>query len=175
MVEGSVRKSDARIRVAAQLIGTGSGAACLSGTYDRDFGDVLILQDEIATAIARALQLTITARDVRPLRDAPAAEAYTLYLKGKVALDSFNTNSLAEAQGAFQQALALDPTLVAAAEGVALTWKQRGTDENDITALEGWNEARAAAIKARAMNANSGVAHEVLGSVAAARDFDWAT
>jgi tetratricopeptide (TPR) repeat protein len=119
--------------------------------------------------------VTIDARDSRPLRDARAAEAYALYLKGKVALDSFNTNSLAEAQSAFQQALALDPTLLAAAEGMALTWRQRGIDENDITALEGWNQARAAAEKVRAIDANSVAAHDVLGMVAAMRDFDWPT
>ncbi len=175
VVEGSVRKVGTRIRVTAQLIDARSGSHVWSESYDRDFGEILTLQDEIATAIARALQLTIAARDARPLHDTRAEEAYVLYLKGKVALDSFNTDSLAEAQGAFQQALALNPTLLPAAEGVALTWMQRGIDENDITALEGWKKARSAAELSRAMDTNSATAHHVLGFVAAMLDFDWAT
>ena len=175
VVEGSIRKAGGRVRVTAQLVDTKSGAHVWSETYDRNFGDVLALQDEIATAIARALQVTIDAHNTRPLRDERAKEAYALYLKGKVALDSFNKNSLAEAQSAFQQALALDPTLLGAAEGMALTWMQRGINENDITALEAWDQARAAAEKARSMEGTSVTAHAVLGFVAAMRDFDWAT
>ena len=55
IVEGSVRKTAARIRVTGQLIDARSGAHLWSDSYDRDFGDVLTLQDEIATSIARAM------------------------------------------------------------------------------------------------------------------------
>jgi len=54
VVEGSVRKAGQRIRVTAQLIDTQSRAHLWSDSYDRDYGDVLTLQDEIATAIGRA-------------------------------------------------------------------------------------------------------------------------
>jgi tetratricopeptide (TPR) repeat protein len=173
LVEGRVQKSGSRFRVTAELVDAQSGAHIWVNTFDRDFGDVLTLQDEIAAAIARALQVTVSSRDARPLRDARAAEAYTLYLKGKVALDSFNTDSLAEATTLFQQAVALDPSLLPAAEGLALAWIQRGIDEIDTTSLEGWNQAQAAAEKARALDRDSIAAHTVLGVVAARRDYNW--
>ena len=109
VVEGSVRRVDRRIRVTAQLIDARSGAHLWSESYDRDYGDVLTLQDEIATAVARSLQLTVSAHDARPLRGEHATEAYTLYLQGKLAFDNFSAGSLLEAQSAFQQALHLDP------------------------------------------------------------------
>ena len=56
--------------------------------------------------------------------------------------DKFEANSLLEAQNLLQRALALDPTLSAAAEGLALTYLNRGEDETDITALEAWDQGR---------------------------------
>jgi TolB-like protein/Flp pilus assembly protein TadD len=173
VVEGSVQKSASRIRITAQLVDALRGAHVWSDTYERDFGDVITLQDEIAAAIARALQVTVSSRDARPLRDAPAAEAYTLYLKGKVALDSFNADSLAAATTLFQQALSLDPSLLPAAEGLALAWMQRGIDEMDIASLEGWQRAQTAAEQARALDHDSVAAHTVLGVLAARRDYNW--
>jgi TolB-like protein len=175
VVEGSVRKAAGRIRVTAQLVDSKSGTNLWSESFDREFGDVLTLQDEISGAIARALQVTIAARDPRPLRHAHSAEAYTLYLKGKVALDRFNKSSLADAQGDFQHALELDPTLVPAAEGIARTLMLRSIDANDLPAIEGWVMAKTAAESVQHIDANSAVAHVVLAFVAALRDFDWAT
>jgi TolB-like protein len=173
VVSGGVSKAGSRIRVTAQLIDAKSGGQLWSEHYDREFNDILVLQDEIATAIARALRVTVSARDARSFGDAREAEAYTLYLKGKLALDSFDTNSLAEAQGDFEQALVLNPGLVAAAEGMALVWRWR-VIASDIPALEGIEQARSAAEKSLSMDPQSSVAHEVLGFVAASRDFDWA-
>jgi adenylate cyclase len=174
VVSGGVSKAGSRIRVTAQLIDAKTGGQLWSEHYDREFNDILVLQDDIATAIARALRVTVFARDARPLGDAREAEAYTLYLKGKLALDSFNTNSFAEAQSAFEQARALNPALVAAAEGMAETWRWRVV-ASDTVALEGIEQARSAAEKSLLMNPQSSVGHEVLGFVAASRDFDWAT
>jgi adenylate cyclase len=173
VVSGRVSKAGSRIRVTAQLIDAKSGAQLWSERFDREFNNILVLQDEIATAIARALRVTVSARDARALGEAREAEAYTLCLKGKLALDSFDTNSLAEAQSNFEQALVLNPKLVAAAEGMAQMWRWRVVD-SDITPLEAIEQARLAAEKVLSMDSRSSVAHEVLGFVAASRDFDWA-
>src|SRR5262249_52046561 len=72
IVEGSVRRSGDRIRISAQLIDAQTGARVWSNTYDRSFGDVLTVQDEIASSIARALQITIdaeAAHESRTLRN----------------------------------------------------------------------------------------------------------
>ena len=61
VLEGSVRKSGNRIRVTAQLISAADGSHLWSERYDRQLADVFTLQDEIATAITAALQVTLTA------------------------------------------------------------------------------------------------------------------
>ena len=66
VVEGSVRRSGNRLRVTAQLIGTGNGSHLWSETYDEDVSDVLKAQDQIAAGLVRALQVSVGADDLRP-------------------------------------------------------------------------------------------------------------
>ncbi len=175
VVEGSIRKVNSRIRVTAQLVETRSGAHLWSDSYERDAGDVLTLQDEIANEVARALQLTIGNYGTRPLRSAQARDAYSLLLKGQLALDKFEARSLLDAQNAFQQALVLDPTLVAAQEGLANAYLVRGQLEDDISGREAWEHAKVFAERSIQMDAKSAAAHGVLGFIAGILDYDWAT
>lgn len=89
VLEGSVRSAGERIRVAAQLIDGGNGFHLWSQNYDRDFGDLFALQDELAHAIVSALRITLDGRadasggggsalHEPPTRD---LEAYRLYLQ----------------------------------------------------------------------------------------------
>ena len=61
VLEGSVRRSSHTVRITAQLINAVTGFHLWSKTYDRDLGDVLKLQTEIATAVAEALKVTLLA------------------------------------------------------------------------------------------------------------------
>jgi hypothetical protein len=101
VVEGSVRRSGPRIRVTAQLIDARSGAHRWSESYDRDFGDILTLQDEIAAGIARALQLSIDADESAPQRQLPNAQAYALYLRGLLAQDQQSNRTPASAPASY--------------------------------------------------------------------------
>jgi TolB-like protein/Flp pilus assembly protein TadD len=172
VVEGSVRKAGPRIRVTAQLIDARTGSHIWSNSYDRDFGDVLTLQDEIATGITRALQLAVGADDTRPVRRLQNQEAYTLYLRGLSFLDSQHEEQLAQAKNYFEQALALDPSMLRAAEALALTYVASGLDEN-VPAPTAWQQAKAAAERALRIDSNSATAHAVLGFVHAYDEFDW--
>ena len=104
VLEGSVRKSGDHLRVTAQLIDSRDGTHLWSQTYDRDLSDVLKMQDEIAIALVRALQIEVSARGIafRPaLRN---AEAYTVYLQGRHAIDGINQQSLEKGLRDFQRA-----------------------------------------------------------------------
>ena len=59
MLEGSVRRSGDSIRITAQLIAASDNAHVWSETFDREFGDMFSVQDEIATSVATALQVTL--------------------------------------------------------------------------------------------------------------------
>jgi adenylate cyclase len=172
VVEGSVRKADARIRVTAQLIDTLSGAHLWADSYDRDFGDVLALQDQIATSIARALQIAVGADDNRTAQPLRSTDAYTFYLRGRSAYDR-GTAGTREAQSYFEQALALDPSLVRAAEALALAYAV-DVEDSYVPSDIGWRHVREAASKALQLDAASPIAHALLGQMHAFYEYDWA-
>jgi TolB-like protein/DNA-binding winged helix-turn-helix (wHTH) protein len=62
VLDGSVRKSGARVRVDARLIRADNGYVVWSETYDRPFGDILMVQDDIAGEVTKALRASIEAR-----------------------------------------------------------------------------------------------------------------
>jgi TolB-like protein/DNA-binding winged helix-turn-helix (wHTH) protein len=62
VLDGSVRKSGARLRVAARLVRTDSGYVVWSETYDRALDDILMVQDDIAGEVTKALKATIQVR-----------------------------------------------------------------------------------------------------------------
>ncbi len=62
VLDGSVRKAGARLRVAARLIRADSGYVVWSETYDRPFDDILMVQDDIAGEVTKALKVSIEAQ-----------------------------------------------------------------------------------------------------------------
>src|SRR6202042_3296777 len=90
VLEGSVRRSANTIRITAQLINAVTGFHLWSKTYDRDLGDVLKLQTEIATAVANALKVTLLG-DVAAkieLGGTRNAAAFDAYLRAQKAVQS---------------------------------------------------------------------------------------
>jgi adenylate cyclase len=172
VVEGSVRKGASRIRVTAQLFDTRSGTQLWADSYDRDFGEVLTLQGQLASSIARALQLVVAADDTQPLRHLQSPEAYTLYLRGRAAYDR-GEDGLSEAQANFEQVLALEPTYSRAAEALALTHLGLIGD-NVVPSGIGWPHAVNAAKLALSLDPKSAFAHVILGLKLATYDYDWA-
>lgn len=172
LVEGSVRKSGSRIRVTSQLIDTRSGAHVWSDSYDRDFGDTLALQDQIATNIARALQLAVTSAVSAGRRMTGNMEAYTLYQRGRFAFDRGDVAAFTEAQQDFEQALALDPTFAPAAEGVLLTEVNK-LYAGVLSSKVGWPRVRELAQKTLQLDPNSLFAHSALAWFHYSYDYDW--
>jgi hypothetical protein len=94
VLEGSVRRSANTIRISAQLINAVTGFHLWSKTYDRDLGDVLKLQTEIATAVASALKVTLLG-DVAAkveLGGTHNPAAFDAYLRGAKAVSSRHDN-----------------------------------------------------------------------------------
>jgi TolB-like protein len=173
IVEGSVRKADTRIRVTAQLVDAATGARRWSESYDRDFGDVLLMQDEIATSIARALQVAVDADSSRTPRPLQNAEAYRHYLRGRSAYDRLDREGMLDARTEFEQALALDPSFLRAAESLALTHAQTALNQLEPSG-PAWKRAQDAAEQALRIDANSAPAHAVMALRYAENEYDWA-
>ena len=82
VLEGSVRRSGDRLRVSASLIDAGRGTHIWSETFDRDFGDIFQIQEDIAFAVAAALKVSLIDADADRIRQRGTndAEAYRLYM-----------------------------------------------------------------------------------------------
>ncbi len=172
VLEGSVRKSGDRVRITAQLIGTRDGVHLWSETYDRHIDDVLKLQDAIALAVARELQLTMMPDYLQSRSNVKNAEAYDLLLRGRHAGDRLDREGLDEAASLFLQALDRDPTFVDAAASLAWTYDAQG--EWGVRPPAGaFEQARRAAAAALKLDANNVLAHYVLARIHIVFDWDW--
>jgi TolB-like protein/DNA-binding winged helix-turn-helix (wHTH) protein len=172
VLEGSVRKSGNRVRVAAQLIDSQDGSLRWSGTYDRDVGDALKLQEEIAAGLVRALQVTVGADGMQSRPTLANPEAYNLYLRGRYALNRYDKDGFDEAARYFQQALELDPTSVTSAW---LSWTYELQGEWGFAApAVAFEQARRAAETALQREPTLVLPHVVLGAIHTSYDYDWA-
>jgi len=111
VLEGSVRRSEHTVRVSAQLINAVTGFQLWSKTYDRDLGDVLKLQTDIATAVAQALQVTLlgdVATKIEPGGTRNPAP-FDAYLRGRKAHVRGDAKAYPDAVAAYTEAIRLDP------------------------------------------------------------------
>jgi TolB-like protein/Flp pilus assembly protein TadD len=173
VLEGSVRNSGDQIRITVQLINTRTGAHEWSETYDRRFGDVLKLQDAIALAIARELQLTVVPADLDSRVAVINTEAYGLMLRGRHAFDRLDKDGFDESITLFQEALARDPTLADAASWLARA--QEAQAEFGFTPQQlAYEQSRRMAALALKLDSRNAEAHAVLGAIHLDYDWDWA-
>ena len=117
ILEGSVRKSDDRIRITAQLIEARSDTHLWSQTWDRTLDDVFAIQDEISAAVVEKLKLSLLGGAPTSLPTDP--EAYALFLQGRHFLDKYTRESLAKAGELYRKALEIDPDYPPALKGLA--------------------------------------------------------
>jgi Tfp pilus assembly protein PilF len=106
ILEGSVRKSGKTIRVTAQLVNAADGFQLWSETYDRTLDDIFAVQDDIATSVAAALELTLLGRSDRAV---PDAEAYDLILQARFIMQRRTEETIVQAHALLERALEIDP------------------------------------------------------------------
>ena len=163
VLEGSVRRSGNTIRISTQLINAVTGFHLWSHTYDRDLGDVLKLQTEIATAVASTLKVKllgdIAARVELGGTRNPAA--FDAYLRGVKAFSlRHEAKEIPTALAAYTEAIRLDPhyALAFADRSIALSVAV-GDAATPAEAREGFDKARADARQALALAPDLAQAH----------------
>ena len=173
VLEGSVRRSANTVRVTAQLVNAVTGFHIWSKTYDRDLGDVLKLQTEIATAVASALEVTLL-RDVSAkielggTRNPAAFDAYLRGAKAYSTLHDTNDQQSAAvvypvAAAAYTEAIRLDPNYALAFVGRSMTLSQYAGDWLTGQALlANYDKALTDARRAIALAPELGEAHLAL-------------
>jgi TolB-like protein/DNA-binding winged helix-turn-helix (wHTH) protein len=164
VLEGSVRRSGQRIRVTAQLNDALTGYHLWSQTYDRDLGDVLKLQTDIATAVASALKVALlgdvaTKIEVGGTRNAAAFDAY---LRGrKTAVVAHSEKEWRAAIAAYTEALRLDPNyaLAFAERSITLSTLGGAAAASETAKRESSDKAKEDADKAIALAPDLGEGH----------------
>ena len=128
LVEGSVGREDARVRVHAQLISATTGAHLWAERYDKELSGVFVVQDEIAAAVAAAiLPVMSDAEQQRALHLPPnQLGAWETYQRGLWHMSKFGGGDVKSARGFLEQAIALDNTFVAARSHLAMIYIEEG-------------------------------------------------
>jgi TolB-like protein/DNA-binding winged helix-turn-helix (wHTH) protein/tetratricopeptide (TPR) repeat protein len=173
LLSGSVRRSDARLRITAQLVNTKTMANRWSNSFDRDVGDVLAVQREVASEIARSLALALapgTARATAATTPAPAA--YELYMRGRSFREQATADGARTAIEFYERAVTLDPNYAAAHAAIADAYRLLGAPGWEVDRPATLRtKAKASAERALALDPQSPQARAVLAMIKF--NFDW--
>ncbi len=176
VVEGTVMRSGNRVRISAQLIHAPTDRHLWAASYERDLGDILLMQADVARAIATEIRVELTPQEQTRLANAPPVnpEAYEAYLQGRYYMTKRTPGGYTKAIEYFQQAIRKDPGYAAAYAALADSYSLQGAS---LAATEPPKEAaekaKAAARKALELDDTSAEAHAALGRILHFHDWDW--
>jgi len=168
ILEGSVRISGDQARISAKLIDAREDRNIWSETFDRDLDDILNIQDEIATQVVNALEVTLL--DEVPSARMTDPRTYALYLQAKYVGRQMTPVDLETSNDLYRQAIAIDPDYVPAWDGLAGGLSNQAN--SGLRPGEGYEPARAAAQKALELDPNFAPSHGRLGWIALYNDGD---
>lgn len=121
VLEGSVQRSEDRIRVNAKLIDAVKGDHIWAERFDRKLKDVFAIQSEVAQHVAKALSVTIKAGEHERLflKHTASIDAYDQFLRARRLVDSPGEDDVKKAEGLFKRAIEFDPNFASAYAGLS--------------------------------------------------------
>ncbi len=134
VLEGSVRREGDHLRVTAQLIDANSGYRIWSQTYDRDWKDLLAIEDDLSRSIIRMLQVVLSSDVAGHINQPPTAQlkAFELYLSGLAKLQQpTEASELDAAEAMFQGSLTIDPRFALGYAGLCECYAVRYERDRD--------------------------------------------
>ncbi len=173
VVEGSVRRVGDRVRITAQLIDTADGYHRWSEGFDRELGDILMVQREIAESVGETLEAGLTRgwEKVLPARRRVDPRAFDHYLRGRFCLQRMTREDLDRALEHFQQALSIDPGFAPPHGQIA--WVYLLLADGYMAPLEATPRAAEAAERALDLDPTLAEGHATLGCVRALYQWRW--
>jgi TolB-like protein/DNA-binding winged helix-turn-helix (wHTH) protein/Flp pilus assembly protein TadD len=175
VMEGSVLRSGNRVRIEAHVIYAPTDQNLMVETYEREIGDVLKLQREVAESITQRVRLKLSpeqqarfsqAREVNP-------EAYEAFLKA-LSFQITRYREIKKSQSYLEIAIQKDPAFAPAYVELARTYRRLGEDRW-LSPQDAFPSARRAARKALELDGNNCGAHWELGRVSWRYEWDWQT
>jgi TolB-like protein/Flp pilus assembly protein TadD len=165
VLEGSVRRSGNTVRVTTQLINAVTGFHLWSHTYDRDLGDVLKLETEIAGAVASALKVSLLGEEAAKIELGGTRNpaAFDAYLRARKAhLVAHGNQDRQTAIAAYTEAIGLDPNYALAFANRSLALSEYAGDASGPAIRESFDKAQADAQKAIALAPDLAEGHMAL-------------
>ena len=164
ILEGSVRRSEGRVRIVGQLIDAQSDKHLWAETYDRDLKDIFEVQSDVARQIAVALEAEFSPEEWERIERKPTGDpiAYDYYSKGREYFLRYTKEDNERAIGLYQKALEIDPHYALAYTGIANAYNSRCLRFGFVPA---WvDSAIAVAEKALSMDPDMAEAHLAVGN-----------
>ncbi|WP_035484682.1 adenylate/guanylate cyclase domain-containing protein [Geminicoccus roseus] len=111
VLEGSIRKVGARVRIVGQLVDAPTGRHVWADRFDGDMSDIFDLQDQITESVVGAVEPSIRLEEIRQARSKPTEyiTAYDLYLRALPGFYSMTAAGFAEVRRLTNEALSIDP------------------------------------------------------------------
>jgi len=178
VVEGTVMRSDQRVRITAQLIQVPDERHIWAEIYDGDLQDTLALQNRVALAIAQQVRATLSGPEQVALTSSKAVNpaAYEAYLKGRYFWNKRTGEGLKKAIEYFNRAVEADPNYAEAYSGLADSYALSGDWEYGVLVpRDAFPLAKTAAAKALALDGSLGEAHTSLAFTLDLYGWDWET
>ncbi len=174
VVEGTTTREGDRVRITAQLIQGETDLNLWSKSYERELGDVLTLQDEIARTIATQIEAELTQDEKSRLaRKRPIApKAYEAYLRGRFFMDEGGEKGMQSALDQFNKALEIQSDYAAPYAGISTCYALMPffTSQSPVDAFP---KARTAAEKSVELDDTLPEAHAALAYIRAYYEWDW--
>ena len=176
VVEGTVARSGSHLRITANLLQASPEKHLWAGSYEREVGDALTVQGQLAQAVAREIQVTLTQKEQHLLAASRPVnpEAQDLYFRGLYAEFGVETGTAESSEKAinyFQQAIQRDPDYAKPYAGLAAVYANWVPGMNRPRDL--MPKAKELALKALQLDDTLADAHSVLGKIELYYDWDW--
>ena len=174
VLRGTVQRATNRVRIHAELVDAKTGTVYWSDNYERDTGDTLVLQSEVAGAIAREIRVKLTPQEAQFLARTRKVdpEALNAYLKGRYFWNRRTPEKLQSAVRSFQQAIDIEPAYALAYAGLADSYALLGSTGSDgMTGAQALPLAKAAATRALQMDDTLAEAHASMAYIH--MSFEW--
>jgi serine/threonine-protein kinase len=176
VLEGSVRKAGNKLRITAQLINIEDGYHLWSDRYDREMEDIFAIQDEIAGAIVKQLEVKLGRRKsgsiVKQYTD--NLEAYSTYLKAQHHLFTLTPEGWQRSFELYEKAVELDPSFALPHVSLSQIYQSQ-CFWADVAPNDAMPRSRDAAERALELDENLAIAHNVLAVIHWSYDWDWVT
>jgi len=175
VLENSLRGSGDHLRATVQLLQVKDQSHLWAQDYDYRPRDILSLEDDVARAVAREIQIRLSPQQQADLtRTRPVnPEAFDAYMEGRFFLDRDSAGDLNSAASYFEQAIQLDSSYAVAWVGLSRALF-RQADRGSVPLNEGRWRSREAAERALVLDPNLPEAHQRIGQIKRLADWDWA-